>query len=74
MGSRVDGWRLRTGGPDVAIWASASEGESNMVGMRRRARALVVLAAFSALLVVGVPSAFAAFHGVAQTKQCTSPV
>jgi hypothetical protein len=31
------------------------------------------LAALSAVLVLGVPSAMAAFHGVAQTKQCASP-
>src|SRR3954454_5883107 len=36
-------------------------------------RALAVLAALSAVLVLGVPSAMAAFHGVAQTKQCASP-
>ena len=35
--------------------------------------ALTAVSALAVILVLGVPSAMAGFHGVAQTKQCTSP-
>src|SRR5215831_14987100 len=36
-------------------------------------RALAVLVALTAVMVFGVPNAFATLHGVAQAKTCTSP-
>src|SRR4029079_18246570 len=48
-------------------------GRADMGSSRAGRLAPIVLLSLAAALVLGVPSAMAGFHGVAQTKQCTSP-